>query len=127
MEKQRTQVNTTAVALAAVAAGFCNALIGAGGGILLTLVLAASIPQNFPDRRQLLVVSQAAMIPGCLLSAIIYASEGMLNTSSFAVFALPALLGGAIGSFLLRKLKPNVIGGIFSVLVIFSGFRMIRG
>jgi uncharacterized membrane protein YfcA len=89
--------------------------------------MAAVIPQAFSDRRQLLIVSQAAMIPGCLLSAAIYSADGVFDTSNFAVFAIPALLGGALGSVLLRKIRPDVIGGIFSALVIFSGFRMIRG
>lgn len=113
------------IASASVAAGFCNALIGAGGGILLTLVMGAVIGDSFSDRRQLLVTSQAAMIPCCLLSAMIYAMGGGLDTSNFIVFAIPALLGGALGSLLLDKIKPKWIGRIFSVLVIWSGLRMI--
>ena len=117
--------NLPVIALASAGAGFCNALIGAGGGILLTLSMGAVIGERFSDRRQLLVTSQAAMIPCCLLSAVIYTANGTLNTANFAVFALPALLGGAVGSILLDKIKPRLISGIFSSLVIWSGIRML--
>lgn len=117
--------NLPIIALTSALAGFCNALIGAGGGILLTLVMGSVIGDRFTERRQLLVTSQAAMIPCCLLSALIYAASGRLDTSNFAVFAIPAILGGAIGSILLDKIKPIWIGRIFSALVIWSGLRMI--
>ena len=111
--------------LVAALSGFCNALLGAGGGILLTLTMGALLPHRFDDRRQLLVTTQAAMIPGCIVSCLIYAFDGMLDTTNFAIFAIPAMLGGALGSILLNKAKPRWINNIFSALVIWSGFRMI--
>jgi uncharacterized membrane protein YfcA len=51
----------------------------------------------------------------------------MLDTTSFAVFAIPALLGGAVGSLLMDRTKPQVIGRIFAIFVIWSGARMIFG
>ena len=112
------------ILISAVAAGFCNALIGAGGGILLTLSMEAVIGNRFFDKKQLLVTTQAAMIPCCILSAMIYARSGTLDTANFGIFVLPALLGGGIGSILLDKIKPRLINMIFSALVIFSGIRM---
>ena len=114
------------IAVTALFSGFCNAAIGAGGGIVLTFALAACLSERFSDRRSILATSQAAMIPGCLLSALIYYGGGGLDLSNFAVFAIPALLGGALGSFLLNRIKPGLINVIFSALVIFSGFRMVR-
>ena len=130
-ERARGLLGTTlwrsvAVVFTALFSGFCNAAIGAGGGIALTFALSACLSKRFDDRRAILATSQAAMIPGCLLSALIYASGGGLDLSNFAVFAIPALLGGALGSFLLGRIKPGLINGIFSALVIFSGFRMVR-
>lgn len=113
------------VASTSVFSGFCNAAIGAGGGIVLTFALSALFSSAFSDRREILATTQAAMIPGCLLSSLIYAFRGSLDTSDFAVFAIPALLGGAIGILLLSRIRPGWINGIFSILVIFSGFRMV--
>ena len=115
------------IVIAACAAGLCNAIIGAGGGILLTLTIGATPPALFRDRREILITSQAAMIPGCILSCMQYAAEGTLDTSSFAVFAIPALIGGTVGSILLGKIKPNTINTMFSILIIWSGLRMVGG
>lgn len=113
------------IVIAACAAGLCNAIIGAGGGILLTLTIGAAAPALFRDRREILITTQAAMIPGCILSCMQYASEGMLDTSNFTVFAIPALIGGTIGSILLGKIRPKTINTMFSILIIWSGIRMV--
>ena len=113
------------VPIAAVASGFCNAVLGAGGGILLTLALGVFLPKSFGDRRRLLITTQGAMIPGCIVSCLIYSSQGSLDTASFAVFAIPALIGGAIGSLLLDKIRPGTVNTLFSLLVVWSGFRML--
>lgn len=130
----------------AVAAGACNALLGAGGGILLSLAMNwlwekegddALVAKNDAsafggarlavggDRRDILVTAQAAMILGCLLSSLIYVAQGSFDPTDFAVFAIPAALGGALGSILLDKIKPALIARLFAALVIWSGARMI--
>lgn len=125
MKSLETKKNTTPIFLVAALSGFCNALLGAGGGILLTLAMGIILPHRFEDRKQLLVTTQAAMIPGCMVSCLIYAADGMLDTTNFAIFAIPAILGGALGSILLNRAKPRWINNIFSALVIWSGFRMV--
>jgi len=113
------------LALTATLSGFCNALLGAGGGILLTLFMGRTLNEEFPDRRDLLATSQAAMIPGCALSCLIYGISGTLDTEGFSLFAIPAVIGGALGSILLNKINSKWIGRIFAALVIWSGIRMI--
>ena len=119
-----------AAALAAVAtlAGFCNSLLGAGGGILLSLTMGRLLAENKPlDRRDILSTSQAAMIPGCALSCLIYAQSGSLDTTGFSLFAIPAVIGGAVGAILLSRINSRWITRIFSALVIWSGMRMMVG
>lgn len=112
---------------AAVISGLCNALIGAGGGILLSLTLGGLFSDEFPDRRDVYVNSQAAMIPCCILSCIIYAYKGLLDTSGFAVLAIPAAIGGALGSIMLPRIKSGAIQLLFAAAIIWSGFRMMLG
>ncbi len=108
-------------------AGFCNALLGAGGGILLSLVLAKLYAKELPDRRDLLANSQAAMIPGCLLSCIFYAVGGSLKVQGFLPLGVAGVIGGAVGSILLSKVNSRIISLIFASLMIWSGFRMMVG
>ncbi|MBQ8408799.1 MAG: sulfite exporter TauE/SafE family protein [Clostridia bacterium] len=109
----------------AAISGFCNALLGAGGGILLSLTLGKIYEDTIPDRRDVLVNAQASMIAGCALSAFIYTSRDGLDLDRFSVFAIPAIIGGVIGSILLTKINAKAIGRIFALLVIWSGLRML--
>ncbi len=120
----KERLKNTALALSAMAAGLCNALIGAGGGIILSFTLARFFSDKFPDKRNIYVNSQAAMIPGCALSCILYSARGMLNVRGFSVLAIPAVIGGFIGSLILPKIKVTWLKGVFAVLVIWSGIRM---
>ena len=115
------------ISITAALSGLCNAVLGAGGGILLTLALSKVQIGGFSDRRDLLATSQAAMIPCCIASCFIYGARGMLDTANFAVFAIPAALGGIVGSILMNKLSPQWIGKLFAVFVIWSGARMVIG
>ena len=113
------------IASASVISGFCNALIGAGGGIVLSYALSRLAHEDFPDKRDVYINSQAAMIPGCMLSCFIYASRGSLDTTGFSIFAIPAAIGGIIGSLLLSKIQSVWIAKLFALLVIWSGMRML--
>lgn len=120
----KEKLKNSALALSAVAAGVCNSLIGAGGGIILSFTLGKFFSQKFPDKRNIYVNSQAAMIPGCALSCILYASRGMLDVSGFSILAIPAAIGGFIGSMILPKIKVSWLKAVFAALVIWSGIRM---
>lgn len=120
---QKTKMNV--IGAISLLSGVCNSLLGAGGGILLSLAMGKLLQSDEFDRRDILSTSQAAMIPGCIASCVIYGVGGQLDTSNFAVFALPALAGGAVGSILMDKIRPKWIGRIFSLFIIFSGARML--
>ena len=111
--------------LSAIAAGICNSLIGAGGGIIMSFSLSRLAGEDFPDKRNIYSNSQAAMIPGCALSCYIYSLRGSLDLLSSRFLALPAAIGGLIGSLVLPKIKLRWLKGAFALLVIWSGYRMI--
>ena len=119
------KLKTVAIAITAILSGLVNSLLGAGGGILLSLALPSLTREHFPDRRDVYINSQAAMIPGCAISCLIYSMRGMLDTVGFSLFAIPAAAGGALGSFLLSKVKSGVIQILFALLVIWSGVRIV--
>jgi len=113
------------LALSAVAAGVTNSLIGAGGGIILSFTLGKLISDKFPDKRNIYINSQAAMIPGCALSCMLYASRGMIDVGGFSFLAIPAAIGGFIGSLMLPKIRVGWIKSAFALLVVWSGIRML--
>ena len=121
----KNKMKSTMLLGASALSGFCNAVLGAGGGILLSFALLRLARNEIPDRRDVYVNSQAAMIPGCALSCLIYSINGSLNTVGFSIYAIPAALGGILGSVLLTKIKSIWISRLFAILVIWSGIRMI--
>ncbi len=122
-----SKIKNAFLALVAAAAGLFNALLGAGGGILLSLTIGKFFSDRFPERSDIYVNSQAAMIPGCALSCLLYSYKGLLDVQGFSLLAVPAAVGGAVGSFLLPKIKSTWIQILFSVIVIWSGARMLLG
>lgn len=120
----KEKLKSGVVALSSVAAGICNSLIGAGGGIILSFALGKLLSDKFKDKRNIYVNSQAAMIPGCALSCMIYASRGMLDVGGFSLLAIPAAIGGIIGSMLLPRVRLGWIKTAFAALVLWSGIRM---
>lgn len=120
----KKNVKNALLAVSSAAAGLCNSLIGAGGGIILSFCLGRHFQDSFKDKRNIYVNSQAAMIPSCVISCVIYSMKGMLETSLFSPIAIPAIVGGVMGSLLLPKLKLGWLKTAFALLVIWSGFRM---
>ncbi len=119
------QVSKNAViSICAAAAGLCNSIIGAGGGIILSFALGKLFSDKFDDKRNIYVNSQAAMIPGCALSCWLYSMQGMLNVKGFSLLAIPAAIGGFAGSMLLPRIKAGWLKTVFALLVVWSGIRM---
>ena len=125
-----------AVFLLAIGAltGFVNGLLGAGGGIVLILLLRYAqkhfchMPKNltYPsESRDVFANALAVTLPLSLLSVTKYAAAGQLRISDFAPLILPSLAGGLIGGLLLDRLKLPFIRTLFSFLLLVSGVLMI--
>ena len=109
-------------------AGITNGLLGAGGGVLMMYVVKAVLigkddTKNVQKDAFASVV--AIMLPVSVVSAISYAARGNLPMDLMVVLTVPALVGGVIGAYLTDKLPTRVIRGVFALLVIVSGVRMI--
>ena len=115
------------IASSALVAGFCNAALGAGGGIILSFALSVISSDTASQNRSFLSLSQAAMIPCCLLSAIFYGFKDHFSVAEFSPYAVPAILGGITGALLLKRLRPQLVSRLFAALVIWSGIKMILG
>lgn len=113
-----------------LAGGFLNGLLGAAGGILIGLAAARLLSDTdnlLSDRRDIFANVQIAMICVSLVSLCIYSSRNQLTLASTSWLIIPAAIGGAVGSLILRKIKSATVGRIFAILVIWSGIKMITG
>ena len=114
---------------AAICAVLCCLLWGSAFPCIKLGYQLFSIPSSdtASQNRSFLSLSQAAMIPCCLLSAIFYGFKDHFSVAEFSPYAVPAILGGITGVLLLKRLRPQLVNRLFAALVIWSGIKMILG
>ena len=114
---------------AGLLAGFCNGLLGAGGGIVLALSLGALLPNDSESVRSVYSNSLLVMLPLSALTLTRYIGGGALapETAGFrtASVLLGALAGGAVGGILLGKIRGRWIKRLFAILTFISGIILI--
>lgn len=104
-----------------VVAGFLNGLLGAGGGIVIVFGLGALLRDKLQDPRSIYATAIAVMLPLSAFSAWQYFQNGHLTEGNLGLLVLPALLGGALGAWLLSRLSPDLLARIFAAVVLISG------
>lgn len=110
------------LAVGAVAAGFLNALVGAGGGIVLYFLFGALYGKGAKDN---LILSSAAVLFFCAVSLFFYPAEAMPDVQTVLFVGIPAALGGLCGAWLLRLFSPDAARKLFAALILISGILML--
>lgn len=104
-------------------AGLLNGLAGAGGG----MVTALGLPFYFKREgsRNAFAYTALAVLLFSTVSLFAYSLRGDLSVEAAARNILPALVGGAIGGFLLTHIRPALLKLLFALLLLYSGVRFI--
>lgn len=110
--------------LLAFLAGGISGLVGTGGGIILVLAFSL-IEKN--DKRNVYAATLWATVPISALALISYVENQTVKFSLIEKIWLPVMIGGVCGAFLTNKLRPRLLTAIFSLLVIYSGVRLVLG
>ena len=106
-------------------AGFLNGLLGAGGGIVIVYGLTLLLGRRVADPRAVYVTALAVMLPLSALSLWHYAGFGHLPERELWLLLLPAVIGGVLGAWLLRRLTPHLLSRLFAAIVLLSGVMMV--
>ena len=106
-------------------AGVTNGLLGAGGGTVIVYGLGRVLGGEIEDENDVFSTALCVMLPVSAVSCLMYALRGHITTDGFGVFALPAIIGGAVGGLLLGKIRSDAVKKLFAVLVIISGILLI--
>ena len=102
--------------------GFVNGFLGAGGGMLLVPCVIAILKT---DAKIAHATAILIILPICIASGIVYIIKGFLRFDVFLPCLIGTVVGGVIGTFILKKLKSQVITLIFSIVMIVAGAFMI--
>ena len=117
------------LAFAGVLAGFCNGLLGAGGGIILVLVLSHLLPDDSEGARSVYSNALLVMLPLSALTLTRYISGGALEAEQMGgrtvSVLLGAMAGGVLGGILLGKLRGRGLKRLFALLTLVSGIIML--
>ncbi len=106
-------------------AGFINGLLGAGGGILIVFGLNKLLGKKLEDKRSVFATAIAVILPLSAISAVQYFRQGSLDGIMLSWLILPAIAGGALGGFLLRRLSPRLLSRLFAAVVLISGIVLV--
>ena len=107
---------------AGLAVGFINGFMGAGGGMILVPILTLLLKMNNKVAHSTAVF---VIAPICLVSGITYIVKGVVDWEILLPVAIGTLIGGVAGTFMLKKLKNDVINIIFWCVMIFAGVWML--
>lgn len=98
--------------------GFVNGFLGAGGGMLLVPLLTYLFKMNAKTTHSTAVF---VMMPICLISGLTYLIKGVVDYKVLLPVATGTLVGGVVGSLLLKKLSNKWLNYIFYFVMIGSG------
>ena len=113
--------------ISGIVAGFINGLLGAGGGIIAVLALGRLLGSREEDKHDAFANALLLMLVLSAVSLITYIKGGVLDETGGTILslAIPALLGGAVGAFLQNRFDVKILKLIFSIVIIYSGIKMI--
>lgn len=102
--------------------GVVNGFFGGGGGMICVPLLENVLhyESKFAHATALVII-----FPISFVSAVIYMMSGNLETISFLTVGSGVLLGGIVGSYLLKFLPEKVIRFVFVFIMLFAGIRLL--
>ena len=114
------------LALGGMAAGFCNGLLGAGGGVVLVLFLSRIAKNDAEGRRSIFANALCVMIPISFFTLMRYGGPVKFSALTLSPeFVIGAAAGGIAGGIALGLIKGDSARRIFAVFTVISGILMI--
>jgi len=115
-------VNRLLLVVGGAAVGFVNGFLGAGGGILVVPLLHLLLRLNVKESHATAIF---VILPLCVVSSVVYIISGVFDFWVGLPVFIGSIIGAVVGSFLLRKLKNNIIVYIFCFIIIIAGIEVI--
>ncbi len=108
--------------LVGIIAGFISGLFAAGGGMI---VVPAFVHIFKMDEAEARATSVFAILPMVITSGLFYYNNNYVDWTLGIKCALGGIIGGFIGSKLLRKLSDKVLKILFIIFLIYVSIKMI--
>ena len=120
--KKSNKLKNILIAIASSFVGMINGLLGAGGGSLVVPLYESGMKL---EAKKAHATAIATMLPICIVSGIIYLVGGKFDYVSGSVVTAGVILGGVLGSMLLKVVKNDLLSLVFYFLMIYAGIKML--
>ena len=123
-EKLSPKVKLALTVAVSLFVGVANGLFGGGGGMLVVPVFSilCGLEEKIAHSSAILTI-----LPLSLVSGIIYACNGNFQSPQGFYVGAGVIVGGLIGTFLMKKFSGNLLRIIFYTLMIVAGITMLVG
>lgn len=105
--------------IAAPLIGVVNSLFGSGGGLIAVPVIRCSVS----DQKKAQANALAVTVVLSLISVIVYWYNGYFHFTQSLKYIPFGFAGALVGTKLLKKAPDNLLKKIFSVFILWAGFR----
>lgn len=103
-------------------AGFISGLFAAGGGMIVVPAFVHIFKMNEAEAR---ATSVFAILPMVITSGLFYYNNNYVDWTIGIKCAIGGIIGGFIGSKLLKKLSDKILKIIFIIFLIYVSIKMI--
>lgn len=114
-------VFATEMVLIGMFAGVAGAILGLGGGIIVTPILTLAFGLNIKYAIGASIIVVIATSSG---ATIAYLKDNVLNLRVAMFLEIATTIGAVVGSLLTGILDPKFLYVLFGLLLVFSGFNM---
>ena len=104
--------------------GFLNGLFGSGGGTIVVLAMEKFLKIKTVKAHATAI---AIILPLSIVSIVMYLRGGEVDIPVLLAVSAGGVVGGVVGSKLLKKLSSNVVHKIFGMAMVVAALRMIFG
>lgn len=108
--------------LVGILIGFVGGLFSSGGGLIAIFCFETLLKMNEKESRALTVFS---ILPICFVSLLVYRKNIILDYKVGIICALGGMIGGYLGSKLLKKISEKKLKVIFIIFLIISGVKLL--
>jgi len=102
--------------------GIINGFFGGGGGVVGVPVLEKFLKI---ENKKAHATCLAVILPLSIISAGVYVYSGIIDSKLFMFIGSGVILGGVVGSLLLKILPAKIVRIIFALLLLVGGVRLI--
>lgn len=101
--------------------GFLNGFFGGGGGMVVVPLLIFLLGL---EEKKAHATALFCILPLSITSSIIYITQGEFEFFNLGMVTIGVVVGGIIGSLLLKKINNVVLRVIFALVMVVAGIKL---